>query len=145
MINLKGHKGITLIALVITIIVLLILAGITISQIASKDSAPNKAAEAKVENDKGAMKDTANLVTTKYIQEFYEKKYVENNPNFTYGDQGEYAEAQFATEDEGGYTYSVSSHKLTVTDVNGNSVTGTINSNGTIIWDGSSSGGKIPL
>lgn len=50
----------------ITIIVLLILAGITISQIASQDSAPNKAAEAKVENDKGAMKDTANLVTTKY-------------------------------------------------------------------------------
>ena len=141
MINLKGHKGITLIALVITIIVLLILAGITISQIASQDSAPNKAAEAKVENDKGAMKDTANLVTTKYIQEFYEKKYVENDPNFTYVDQGEYAEAQFATEDEGGYTYSVSSHKLTVTDANGNSVTGTINSNGTIIWDGSSSGG----
>lgn len=120
---------------------LLILAGITISQIASQDSAPNKAAEAKVENDKGAMKDTANLVTTKYIQEFYEKKYVENDPNFTYGDQGEYAEAQFATEDEGGYTYSVSSHKLTVTDANGNSVTGTINDNGTIIWDGSSSGG----
>ena len=48
MINLKGQKGITLIALVITIIVLLILAGITISQIASQDSAPNKAAEAKV-------------------------------------------------------------------------------------------------
>ena len=136
MINLKGQKGITLIALVITIIVLLILAGITISQIASQDSAPNKAAEAKVENYNGEMKDTANLVATKYIEEFYEKKYVQKDPNFTYANQGEYAGAQFATEDEGGYTYSVSSHKLTVTDANGNSVTGTINDNGTIIWGG---------
>ena len=54
MIKLKGYKGITLIALVITIIVLLILAGITIAQITGQDSAPNKAAEARQKNEQGA-------------------------------------------------------------------------------------------
>ena len=51
MIKLKDHKGITLIALVITIIVLLILAGITIAQITGQDSAPQKATEAREKND----------------------------------------------------------------------------------------------
>ena len=43
----KNHKGITLIALIITIIVLLILAGVTIAAITSNESAPNKAVEAR--------------------------------------------------------------------------------------------------
>ena len=56
----KNQKGITLIALVITIIVLLILAGITIALITSQDSAPNKAAEAKIE--KGNINLQNNLI-----------------------------------------------------------------------------------
>ncbi len=139
MIKLKDHKGITLIALVITIIVLLILAGITIAMITGQDSAPEKAAEAKIENDKGAMKDAATLVATKYVQEYYEKKYVQNDPNFTYANQGEYLKAKLPTE-TGEYTYSVSGDTLTVTDSKGNTVTGTINDNGTIAWTGGSTG-----
>lgn len=53
-----NQKGITLIALVITIIVLLILAGITIIQITGQDGAPEKAVEAKKANDKGAEYDS---------------------------------------------------------------------------------------
>ena len=45
-INLKKEKGITLIALVITIIVLLILAGVAISMITGDSSIMNKAQEA---------------------------------------------------------------------------------------------------
>ncbi len=44
---LRGNKGITLIALVITIIVLLILAGISISMLAGDNSILNKAGEAR--------------------------------------------------------------------------------------------------
>ena len=43
----SSNKGITLIALIITIIVLLILAGITIASLTGSDSAPAKANEAK--------------------------------------------------------------------------------------------------
>lgn len=43
---LKGQKGITLVALVITIIVLLILAGITISLVIGQDGIINKAQQA---------------------------------------------------------------------------------------------------
>lgn len=43
----KKEKGITLVALVITIIVLLILAGVTISLVVSDDGVINKAQDAK--------------------------------------------------------------------------------------------------
>lgn len=72
---LKNQKGITLIALVITIIVLLILAGITITMLSSQDSAPNKAAEAKIMNDVGTAKDAVGLKASEAIQEWYSQKY----------------------------------------------------------------------
>ena len=62
----KQQKGITLIALVITIIVLLILAGVTIAMLTGTDSAPVKANEAKQKQDIGAAKDQVML----YAQEF---------------------------------------------------------------------------
>ena len=59
--NLRKSKGITLIALVITIIVLLILAGVTINTILGNESAMEKAKEARVENEKGNELDTIKL------------------------------------------------------------------------------------
>lgn len=50
-INLKGKKGITLIALVITIIVLLILAGVTIATLTGDNRLLQKASTAKQENE----------------------------------------------------------------------------------------------
>ena len=57
----KNQKGITLIALVITIIVLLILAGITISSITGNDSTMDKAVQAKTENNKAKIRDDVSL------------------------------------------------------------------------------------
>ena len=57
----KKNKGITLIALVITIIVLLILAGVTINAIVGSESAMEKAKEAKEETDKGNELDLIKL------------------------------------------------------------------------------------
>lgn len=72
----KNQKGITLIALVITIIVLLILAGVTIAMLTGSDSAPVKANEAKQKNDIGTCKDQVYLVASNAQAEAYDKVYV---------------------------------------------------------------------
>ena len=53
----KKNNGITLIALVITIIVLLILAGVAISMLSGENGILKKAAEAKTETEKGNFKE----------------------------------------------------------------------------------------
>ena len=55
--NQKGERAITLIALVITIIVLLILAGVTISALSGDNGILTQAARSKIENAKGELKD----------------------------------------------------------------------------------------
>lgn len=62
--NLRKNKGITLIALIITIIVLLILAGVTISVIVGNESSMEKAKLAKEENEKGNEFDLIKLAVT---------------------------------------------------------------------------------
>ena len=58
----KNKKGITLIALIITIIVLLILAGVTISAVIGDDGIIKKAAEAKVQMEKSKKDEVLNLL-----------------------------------------------------------------------------------
>ena len=53
----RQENGITLIALVITIIVLLILAGVAIATLTGDNSIIKKANDAKVENEKAEIKD----------------------------------------------------------------------------------------
>ena len=86
----SSNKGITLIALVITIIVLLILAGVTISQLTGSDSAPAKANEAKQKNDIGAAKDEVaiavqNAQTYAYERVYVDGKHVETDEAVTKG------------------------------------------------------------
>lgn len=58
------NKGITLIALIITIIVLLILAGISISFLTGDNGIINKAQSAKLESEKSAAKENLKLQIT---------------------------------------------------------------------------------
>ena len=58
---LRGKKGITLIALVITIIVLLILAGVTIATLTGDNGILTRASEAKEENIEAQEKEKINL------------------------------------------------------------------------------------
>ena len=53
----NSQKGITLIALIITIIVLLILAGVTIAQITGNENAMDKAVEAKQKQEEAAKQE----------------------------------------------------------------------------------------
>ena len=57
----QNHNGITLIALIITIIVLLILAGVTIAQITGNENAMDKAVEAKEKQEEGAKQEVIEL------------------------------------------------------------------------------------
>ena len=62
----KTNKGITLIALVITIIVLLILAGVTINTLFGNESVLEKASEAKEEDAHGKVKEQIQLELVNY-------------------------------------------------------------------------------
>ena len=72
----KQQKGITLIALVITIIVLLILAGITIAMLTGGDSAPQKANEAQQKNDIATAKDQVFMSAQDALLTYYDDTYV---------------------------------------------------------------------
>ena len=139
----KGNKGITLIALVITIIVLLILAGITIAQITGQDSAPEKAAQAKVENERGAAKDAATMLVTEKIQGYYEDKYVKVPAATTATNQLAYiAEKLGSGVTTGDYTVTVTAAgTITVTKGTETLATGTVSNDGVITWEGNSSDG----
>ena len=57
----KGNKGITLIALVITIIVLLILAGVAIAMLSGDNSILKNAQTAREESTKGALEEATKI------------------------------------------------------------------------------------
>lgn len=65
------NSGITLIALVITVIVLLILAGISISMLAGDNSILQKATDAKTETERGEVYEQISLATASGEMEYY--------------------------------------------------------------------------
>ena len=67
--QLKINKGITLIALVITIIVLLILAGVTIATLTGDNGILTKAQSAKTQNDKATVKEKVDLAIAASLDE----------------------------------------------------------------------------
>ena len=73
----KNHNGITLIALIITIIVLLILAGVTIAMLTGGDSAPAKANEARQKNDIGTARDQVFMTAQDAWLTYYDETYVQ--------------------------------------------------------------------
>ena len=74
--NLKEKNGITLIALVITIIVLLILAGVSIAMLTGENSILTRGSQASVTNQIGAAQDAVSLLVADKVAEFYEEAYV---------------------------------------------------------------------
>ena len=72
----KQQKGITLIALVITIIVLLILAGVTIAMLSGNNSAPQKATEASQKDAIAAAKDEIAMTIQERLLKYYDTTYV---------------------------------------------------------------------
>ncbi len=72
----KNNKGITLIALVITIIVLLILAGVAIAMLSGENGILTRASDSKIVNEIGALKDEVNLAAAEGLSDYFENEYV---------------------------------------------------------------------
>ena len=72
----NNQKGITLVALVITIIVLLILAGVTIAALSGENGILNRGSQSKIQTNIANAKDLVNLGVQECITEYYNEKYV---------------------------------------------------------------------
>ena len=72
----RNQKGITLVALVITIIVLLILAAVTIAALGGSNGILTNASNAQVQNELGEAKDLIKLAVNEGINEYYTSTYV---------------------------------------------------------------------
>ncbi len=122
----RNNKGITLIALVITIIVLLILAGVSIAMLTGENGILTQATKSVDATELAEAKERASLDVNALIAEYYETVYVNNVS--TYSNARDYINAKIQTTDY--YTYS--NYIITLTaDTN---VTGTIAENGGITW-----------
>ena len=134
---LKEQKGITLIALVITIIVLLILAGVTIAMLSGNDSAPKKAQQAAQETKVAEAKEQLAMDVVDKYTTYMAGKYQTNtisDASFT-----AYLASNAGKLSSKANTYAVSgvSVTLAVPDNDGNYATGTITDGGSINWSGS--------
>lgn len=106
--NLKNQKGITLVALVVTIIVLLILAGVSLSLVAGGNGIINKSVRAVDETKIGAAKEQTELKLAELVADYYEARYVDNDLKDGINDQLGYIveEARNGIE-AGDYTITV--------------------------------------
>ena len=75
----KGNKGITLIALVITIIVLLILAAVSIAMLSGDNNIFKQATKSSVATTMGAAKEAIIRDTYSEVTSYYEKTYADNS------------------------------------------------------------------
>lgn len=79
----KNQKGITLIALVITIIVLLILAGITIAMLTGENGLLGRSQQASMDNAIAGAKDRISTEVQAGMATYLEKKYADITKSYT--------------------------------------------------------------
>lgn len=137
----RNQKGITLIALVITIIVLLILAGVSIAMLAGDNGVLSKSRQAKSDNELGAAKDQVALLATEALTNYYEETYVNSN-NATYNGTALQSKiiTYLSTDDKAASTVApvevvIKSEANTIElKYQGRTTTGTVNNQGKITW-----------
>lgn len=119
----NNQKGITLIALVVTIIVLLILAGVSIAMLTGQNGILNRASEASINSKIGDAEDIISLNVSDKITDYFHEMYVENIETPTY--------ATLKAAVDAGVTAAQTSIDSSVTVTNnltttGDNITGTI-------------------
>ena len=140
----NNQKGITLVALVITIIVLLILAGVTIAALSGDNGILNRGSQSKVQTNIANAKDLINVEVQEHITDYYNAKYVNSSSsdtNVTSGKVGAYVAAKMAakTGQAASVIDSVSGLVITtkVKDAKDATLTATLNeTTGAITWSG---------
>lgn len=138
----KGNdKGITLVALVITIIVLLILAGVALSLVAGNEGILTKAETAVTKTRESSAKEQAELMFAEFVAEFYEKKYVTKDSSIADKKLGGYIEEKFGTDGlespNGDYTVKLSDGTIEVFEGEATDafVSGSYDDNAKVTWD----------
>ena len=133
----KEQKGVTLIALVITIIVLLILAGVSIAFLPGENGIITKSTTASAEtNIAGAKETAATDVAAKYA-DYMEYKYATSNPGAASTFTEWLGTSKLTSTDTSKYTVSEDSVTITIVprDNANKQVTGTIEDTGAITWN----------
>ena len=136
----KNQKGITLIALVITIIVLLILAGITIAMLTGENGLLGKSQTAVADNAIGGAKDAVSTEVQAAMATYLENKYANNdNTTTAISTITTHLTKKWDTIATTGATISDATVKLngsTITiERDKRTATGTVQSDGTLKWD----------
>ncbi len=135
----NNQKGITLVALVITIIVLLILAGITIAALSGENGILVRARESKYASDISSAKELVILGINECITDYYADKYVANTSSVGEKTIQEYIIENIQSTQASSVIASASDSTITtnVTDAKGATLTATIDTDGSITqWTG---------
>ena len=106
----KNQKGITLIALVITIIVLLILAGVSIAMLTGENGILTQASDAKTQTTKAEVAERINMELNAMKADLLAYGSVKNETLTA-------AQANLPTAED--YTVTVSTDTITITNTNG--------------------------
>ena len=136
----NNQKGITLVALVITIIVLLILAGVTIAALSGDNGILKRGSEAKVQTNVQNAKDLINLGVQECMTNYYNGKYVTNDTEVNNAASiGAYIISKIKSTQASSVIESVSSTgKLIITtnvkDANGGTMSAEVDTNGKLKW-----------
>ena len=138
---LKNNKGITLIALVITIIVLLILAGVSIALVTGDNGLLGQATRAGAETQVAEAREMAIMDVNALIAQYYEERYVNKQASGTTLEDNakEYVVANLVTvaATRGDYYEFDGTDTITLVPLkdDGTEVTGRFSAdNGTITW-----------
>lgn len=138
----KENKGITLIALVVTIIVLLILAGVSISLIAGGDGIMGKAQNSIIQHNIAEAKESVGLKVGEYQTDYYQAVYIDKTtPAGT-------AQGDWIAQMHGKKTIQTGDYEFEITENDApcqikilknkklrSQITGTLLETGKIIWD----------
>lgn len=131
--ELKGTKAITLIAMVIGILVLLILAGVSVSLVVGETGITQRAITAKKTYDIAGAKEQVELLVEGYIRDYYGKKYTSGEA--VSQDIGTYVAAQLASNTTvGDYTLETSGANVALKKGEETVAKGKINSSGGLEW-----------
>lgn len=133
----KQEKGVTLVALVITIIVLLILAGVSIAMLTGDNGLLTKSSQTTKDNAIAGAKDEISLEAQTALTTYLENKYTNPTAN-TAADAGAAVIAGIKTKTGDstahGCTISIGANKITIT-YEDRKVEGNVSTEGTLTWN----------
>ncbi len=98
----KNQKGVTLIALVVTIVVLLILAGVAIAMLRGDNGILKEATTASKETDLGEQREAVLNVINEATTKYYDLKYVQNSATIKEVTQAQYIAKELITSSKSG-------------------------------------------